>query len=125
MPTILFVDDEPAILMALKRSLRKEPYDVLTAASAAEALELLASNPVTVVVSDERMPGISGTDLLEHVRGAYPAAVRVMLTGEVGLRPSGRKTDPGLFFRVLTKPILPTALAEVLRLAIHAGFGAT
>jgi two-component system probable response regulator PhcQ len=66
--TILLVDDEPNITDALKRALRREPFEFLTATSAAAAQELLAHQHVDVVVSDEQMPGMSGSEFLAIVR---------------------------------------------------------
>jgi two-component system probable response regulator PhcQ len=118
MATILFVDDEPSVLLALKRSLRKEPYEILTAGSAAEALEILGRTAVDLIVSDERMPGVTGSELLARVRKEYPSVVRFMLTGDVGLRPDGKEIDVTLSSRMLKKPITPQELGEALRLGL-------
>ncbi len=67
---VLFVDDEPALLDGVKINLRKEPYQIVTCTSGSAALELLAEQPVDVIVSDERMPGMSGSELLAQVRHA-------------------------------------------------------
>jgi len=69
---VLFVDDEPHVTDSLKRSLRKEPYEVLSADSASEALKVLAREPVDVVVSDEKMPGMQGSEFLGRVCKLYP-----------------------------------------------------
>jgi response regulator RpfG family c-di-GMP phosphodiesterase len=77
---ILFVDDEENILRSLKRELLDIPYGLLTASSATEALELMRTFPISVLISDQRMPGTSGTELLAIAREQYPDTVRNMLT---------------------------------------------
>ena len=79
--TVLFVDDEVNILKALQRLLRVEDMNVLCASRASEAMELLEKHPTQVVVSDQRMPEMSGVDFLAQVRERYPDMVRMMLTG--------------------------------------------
>jgi CheY-like chemotaxis protein len=69
--TVLLVDDDANLLQALSRALRKEPYTIRLAASGTEALELLAQGPVDVIVSDERMPGMTGTTFLARVQEQY------------------------------------------------------
>ena len=70
--TVLFVDDEPNILSALRRLVRREAYEALTANGGQEALELLASTQVAVIVSDQRMPGMMGADFLARSRELAP-----------------------------------------------------
>jgi DNA-binding NtrC family response regulator len=80
-PTVLIVDDEPGILGALKRVLHHEPYRVLTTTNPMEAFHLLATHSVQMVISDQRMPEMTGTELLLQVKLLYPDVVRVILTG--------------------------------------------
>lgn len=81
-PVILCVDDERELLSALRRCFRKESYDVITAGSVEEALGWLAEVPaIDLVLSDERMPGSTGTDLLREMRTRSPLTTRVLLTG--------------------------------------------
>src|SRR5690606_8688793 len=84
--TLLLVDDEDNILHALKRLLRKEPYQVLTCTSAKQAFELLALHAVQVIVSDQRMPQMNGTEFLSQVKPMYPDTVRLVLSGYTDLR---------------------------------------
>jgi DNA-binding NtrC family response regulator len=79
--TILFVDDEVNILKALKRLTRHETWNVLCASRGSEALEVMERQPAQVVVSDQRMPEMSGVDMLQAVRDRWPDVVRMMLTG--------------------------------------------
>jgi response regulator RpfG family c-di-GMP phosphodiesterase len=80
-PLVLLVDDEDHILAALRRVLRREPYELITASNPADALARLAARPVRVVVSDQKMPGASGIELLREIAALYPATKRVLLTG--------------------------------------------
>jgi len=119
MPTVLFVDDELAVLTGLKRALWKEPYLILTADSGAKALEVLAGTPVDVVISDERMPSMSGSAFLARVRELYPAIMRIMLTGEAGLPAAVRAINEGPLYRFLNKPLAPSELARTIRQALQ------
>ena len=103
-PRVLFVDDEPHVIEALRRVLQKAPYEILTASSADEALHILAQVSVDVVVSDERMPGMAGSELLATVRHAYPDTVRIILTGHASLEAAVRAINEGEVYRFLTKP---------------------
>ena len=78
---VLLVDDDSDFLQLLRTTLKREPYDLLTATSARSALEILRKEVVDVVVTDENMPGLSGTDLLAIVAGEFPACGRIILTG--------------------------------------------
>lgn len=80
-PVLLIVDDEQHILSALRRVLRREGYELLTTGSASEALELLETREVGAVLSDHKMPGISGLDLLERAARIRPGAALLLVTG--------------------------------------------
>jgi DNA-binding NtrC family response regulator len=116
---ILFVDDEPQVLGGLKNALRKEPYEMLTATSGPQALEVLSSQPIDVVVSDEQMPGMSGSELLSLVRHKYPDTVRIILTGQASLDAAIRAINEGEVYRFLTKPCSPVDLAFTIRHALQ------
>ena len=75
--TILCVDDEQNILNSLRRLLRKEGYQLFTTSSGAEGLKLLEQNEVHVVICDQRMPNMSGTDFLARVKAQYPDTIRI------------------------------------------------
>ncbi|MCK5507197.1 MAG: response regulator, partial [Desulfobacterales bacterium] len=79
--TILCVDDEANILHSIKRLLRKEGYRLLTASSGVEGLKILEENDVHLILSDQRMPQMSGTEFLAAVREKYPDVIRIILTG--------------------------------------------
>jgi PAS domain S-box-containing protein len=82
--TVVVVDDQPETLASLRRLLRDEPFQLVTFDSASEALAWIASNPVHLILTDERMPDMRGTDLLEQVREKSPETLRVILTGYPG-----------------------------------------
>lgn len=89
---VVCVDDEPAILAALKRSLRSEPYDVLTTESAEDALHWISTRDVSLIITDQRMPGMQGTELLEEVSRNSPSTARIILTAY----PGAAAATPGL-----------------------------
>ena len=113
--TILLVDDEASILSSLRRVLRGENYRILTANSGAEALKLLALHPVGVVLSDQRMPGMSGSELLAQVRAMYPKTVRMVLSGYTGLDSLTEAINRGEISRFLTKPWQNEDIIEAVR----------
>ena len=80
-PVLLIVDDEARILSALRRSLRREGYEILTAESVSEGLRILASRPVNAVLSDQKMPGMSGLEFLGQVAARHPEVTRLLITG--------------------------------------------
>jgi response regulator RpfG family c-di-GMP phosphodiesterase len=108
---ILLVDDEVAILDGLRRQLRKK-FTVHTASSGAEALELLKSEPVAVIVSDMRMPQMDGATFLSRVRPLYPNVVRILLTGQADTQAAISAVNEGQIYRFLTKPCPPEVLLE-------------
>jgi CheY-like chemotaxis protein len=79
--TVLLVDDDPAVLSALQRLLREEPYEIRATTDPQEALRRVRQGGVSLVVVDQRMPGMAGTEFLDEVRGASPRTLRVLLTG--------------------------------------------
>ena len=115
---VLFVDDEPRLLEGVRTALRKETFDILTAGSAAEGLKILADDRIDVVVSDERMPGMSGSEFLSVVRQRYPATIRIILTGEATLDAAVRAINQGGIYRFLTKPCNPLQLAHTIKDAL-------
>ena len=104
MSRVLFVDDEPAILSALKRVFRKDGYEIATATDAATGLAVFREFRPAVVVSDHRMPGMTGVEFLAKVREIDPETVRVMLTGCTDLPAAEAAINQGEVWRFLTKP---------------------
>ena len=113
---ILLVDDEPEILFSLRGLLRKE-FEVYTAESGAEALELLRRHPVHVIMTDQRMPQMTGVELLRRAREEYPEAVRIVFTGYADIKAVIDAINEGQIFRYLTKPWDPDELVAAFRQA--------
>ena len=102
--TILLVDDEINVLSALKRLLRRDGYNILSTTSAAEAFEILATNRVGVIVSDQRMPEMNGTEFLAQVKEIYPNTMRMVLSGYTELQSVTDAINRGAIYKFLTKP---------------------
>ena len=115
---VLFVDDESNILKAIQRLLRAEPIEVLTAQRPEEALALLDRTDVQLVVSDHRMPGMSGADLLSIVRERHPEIVRVMMTGYTHMDVAVEAINRGEIYRLITKPWNDDELRLTLKQAL-------
>lgn len=102
--TILLVDDEANITNALKRTLRRDGYNILTAHSGAEGLDLLTANEVGVIISDQRMPQMTGVDFLRKVKALYPKTFRIVLSGYTELESVTSAINEGAIYKFLTKP---------------------
>lgn len=100
---IMIVDDEPANLRTLTRMFR-ESYDVLTAESGAEALALLEQHNVALLISDQRMPQMSGIELMKKTVALRPQMVRILLTGYTDVEALIEAINSGLVYRYVTKP---------------------
>ncbi|AKM45139.1 chemotaxis protein CheY [Burkholderia contaminans FFH2055] len=103
-PSILLVDDEPSVLSALRRVFRPAGYEILTAESGEAALEVLASTEVDLIVSDMRMPGMSGAEFLARARSLYPDTMRILLTGYAEIASVVQAVNDGGVYRYLNKP---------------------
>jgi two-component system response regulator HupR/HoxA len=102
--TLLFVDDEARLLRSIERGLLDEPYTLLFAENGEDALKLLETNEVHVIVTDMRMPGMSGLDLLKIVKEKYPHIVRIVLSGYTQVTTLLTAINQGEIFRFITKP---------------------
>ncbi len=117
-PTILIVDDEPAIVSTITRSLEDE-YQCLGASGAAEARKLFADHRIACILSDQRMPGESGSELLAWVRENHPDAVRILITGFSDFDSVVSAVNEGQIFHYLHKPWEPIQLEVVVRQAVE------
>lgn len=113
--TLLAVDDEPNILAALRRLLRATGWRILTAGHAEEALVLLATDPIDAVLSDMRMPGMDGVQLLERVSRGWPRTARLLLTGQADLHSTIAAINRGRLHRYISKPWNDDELVLTLR----------
>src|SRR5437016_12489278 len=113
---VLLVDDEPEILFSLRGLLRRE-FELYAAESGAEALEILRQHPVQVIMTDQRMPQMTGTELLRLARGNCPEAIRIVFTGYADIKAVVDAINQGQIYRYLTKPWDPDELVTVLHQA--------
>jgi response regulator RpfG family c-di-GMP phosphodiesterase len=102
--TLLLVDDEPNILQALKRLLRRDGYQILTAVSGQEGLKLLEQHKVQVIISDARMPEMSGIEFLDKARERWPDCIRIMLSGYTELEAVIQAVNRSAIYKFFTKP---------------------
>ena len=102
--TILCVDDEVGILNSLKRLFRRDKYRVLTALSGEDGLKVLSENEVHLVLSDQRMPGMSGTEFLAEVKENYPDIIRIVLTGYTEVDSITASINKGHVYKLILKP---------------------
>jgi serine/threonine-protein kinase len=120
-PRLLFVDDEERVTNALKAVFR-DTYDVVTASGGEQALEIVRTQPFHVIVSDQRMPGMLGVELLREVKSLRPNAVRMLLTGYSDLAAIVGSVNEGEVFRFVSKPWnqedLQGTIAEAVTIAI-------
>lgn len=118
-PTLMLVDDEPNILAALKRLLRHDGYTILSCDDPLQALAVLAEQPVDVILSDQRMPGMSGVEFLRRVKEAYPDTMRIVLSGYTDLQFVTDAINEGAVYKFLTKPWDDEQLREQIRAAFR------
>jgi CheY-like chemotaxis protein len=116
-PVVLLVDDDSNVLSALRRGLRREPVRIETAESAREALERLAGDSIDLVVSDQKMPGASGIELLKTIRARWPDTRRILLSGWTSEIPKAELDAAGLFC-VIAKPWDDAELRRSIRSAV-------
>jgi diguanylate cyclase (GGDEF)-like protein/PAS domain S-box-containing protein len=119
MQTLLVVDDDVNVLQALHRLFRRDNYRVLTAASPAEGFDLLALHQVQVILCDQRMPVMSGTEFLSKVKEMYPDTMRIILSGYTGVETVLDSINRGAIYRFYTKPWNDAELRDNVRLAFR------
>jgi CheY-like chemotaxis protein len=102
--TLLLVDDEEHIIASLKRLLRRDGYTIVTACGAAEGLQRLTECEVDVIVSDQRMPGMTGVEFLRRAKELYPHTIRMVLSGYTELQSIIDAINEGAIYKFLTKP---------------------
>ncbi len=116
---ILFVDDEISVLSSIKRQFRKADFRLITAQGGEEALRILADKTeiIQVIISDEKMPHMSGISLLQEVKKRYPDVVRIILSGYADTNSIIDSINKGEVFRFVTKPWTKESLTEVINQA--------
>jgi response regulator RpfG family c-di-GMP phosphodiesterase len=118
---LLFVDDEASILKALKRLFRKEKYEIFTAEGGQAALDLIADigKPFSLIISDQRMPGMNGAEFLTKAKAVFPRARRILLTGYSDLDAIVAAVNEGEIHRYLSKPWNDADLVQAVRQEIQ------
>ena len=116
-PLLLIVDDEPRILSALRRALRREAFEIIAVETWREALHALETLPVDVVLSDHKMPGMTGLEILAAAAERRPRAVRLLITGWTESIPDEAIQGVGVR-AVINKPWDDGELKETLRAAL-------
>lgn len=112
---LLFLDDEQHILNALKRTFVNEPYAIAATTDAGEAMSVIVKEKIKVVVSDQRMPGVSGVEFLRNVKDQYPSIVRILFTGYTDFATVEDAINLSEAYRFITKPWN----TQELKLIIH------
>lgn len=115
-PRIAFIDDEPRILRSLKMHFRQS-HEVFTTTDAAELMEYISTHDVQVVISDQRMPDKTGTEVLREVKNASPNTIRILLTGYADLNAVIDSVNEGEIYRYITKPWQNDELKKVVNKA--------
>jgi DNA-binding NarL/FixJ family response regulator len=110
----LVVDDEPSVTRGIQLALRRSTFEIVAAHSAASALELLRARRIDVVVTDERMPGMGGTEFLVRVRAEFPGIARILLTGYATLDVAAQAINEGKVAFLLQKPCPPEQLQDAI-----------
>jgi len=117
--SLLLVDDEPNILSSLRRLLRREGYQLHLASNGQEAMDILAQQHVDVIISDGRMPGMSGTELLKKVKAQHPDTIRMILSGYTDVAELAEALNEGEVFRFVLKPWNDEELKLTVRHALE------
>ena len=117
--TLLFVDDEPSILSALRRLFRPHGYRIMMAESGAAGLEILEREAVDLVISDMRMPEMDGATFLKHVRQRWPEVMRILLTGYADITSTVAAINEGEIYRYISKPWDDNEIVLVVREALE------
>lgn len=117
--TLLLLDDEENILRSLARLLRRDGYKILMATRAQDAFELLAKHDVQVILSDQRMPEMSGTEFFSRVKDLHPDTMRIVLSGYTDLKSVTDAINQGAIYRFLTKPWDDEQLRQIITQAFR------
>ncbi len=115
-PRLLFVDDEQRVLNSMRIMFRRQ-FDLFLASHGAQALDIVKSEDINVIVADHRMPQMTGVEVLSKVRRLSPRTVRILLTGYADLDAVEGSINDGQVFRFLTKPCAPQQLRDTVELA--------
>jgi DNA-binding NtrC family response regulator len=112
---LLIVDDDRSVFDGLRRVLRNEPFEIVYAPSGLEALKIAGSSNIDIVICDEFMPGLSGTEVLKKFSDKFPATIRIMLSGRLTLNGLANTVNSASLFRCFQKPIDAPTIIKGLR----------
>ena len=112
---VICIDDDPPVLSAIRRLLRHEPYEVITTIEPTEVIRLVDSREVNLIIADQRMPSMLGTELLKTVRQRSPGTICVILTGHADLSDIAGAMNDGAVDRLIRKPWDDAQLKATLR----------
>jgi DNA-binding NtrC family response regulator len=113
--TLLILDDEESVLNALRRTFRRDGYRLLFANNTDDALALMDSNDVQVIIAEQRLKGVSGIDFLKQVKTLHPETIRIILSGYTELSAVVNAVNQGAVYKFLTKPWKDEELREQIR----------
>lgn len=117
--SLLFVDDEAGVLQALKRVFLEENYEIHTAVNVEEALEIMRQETIQLVISDYKMPGTTGAQLLKNIKQQWPETIRIMLTGHADIQTIMGAVNEGAVYKFITKPWNDEDLRLTVSLALQ------
>ncbi|MCI4625060.1 MAG: Flp pilus assembly complex ATPase component TadA [Candidatus Magnetoovum sp. WYHC-5] len=117
--TLLFVDDEANVLKALERIFFEENYEILTALSGEDAMAIMETHPVHLVISDHRMPNMLGSEFLKKVKERWPDTIRIMLTGHADVEAISGAVNEGAVYKFIIKPWNDEDLRLTVALALQ------
>jgi two-component system, probable response regulator PhcQ len=117
--TILIVDDEEMILKSIRRALRNEDYQILTAINGKKGLAVLEDHDVHLVISDQKMPGINGIDFLKQIKKDYPRILTIMLTGNAEIEIAMNAINEAGVYKFILKPWNDNNLKVTIRRALE------
>lgn len=118
---VLIVDDEELVLKSLQRVFRKEGYNMYFASSGEKALEIMEAVPVDLILSDQKMPGMKGTELLKIVKEKWPNTIRVIISGYADFDAVLSAINEGEVYKFITKPWEDNSLRALVRRALEQG----
>ncbi len=111
---LLVIDDEVEVTKTLFRQFRKK-YDVYTATNGEDALDIMEKNDIQVIISDQRMPGMTGVDFFARIKEKYPDSLKLILTGYSDIEAVVGAINDGQVFRYITKPWIPDELESIIK----------
>lgn len=115
---VLLVDDDKFILLALEETLKRDGYEILTAKDGFEAIAILEKQPISIIVCDQRMPGMTGVEVMAKAQELRPHAVRIVLTGNADLDSAMKAINVGQVWHYITKPWEESTLRQTVQNAV-------